>query len=175
MNEFEEWSRDPVPLPWERAGNLYDQDLSLLIRELFKHRVQILAHYPLVKLPNRDPRITTPIAALILAWERWNYLQGECPDCAEPALGVSFGGMLSKGQVAGVCTKCARVVKRFIGGGSRAATGARKCIEGMPYRFNTGNEMWYNWHFQGIPSDVVAMLLELGVVDVPRPTVRPSS
>ena len=174
MNEIDEWARPPVPTPWERAGDLYDQDLCLLVRGVFAHREQILAHYPWVKLPSRDPRITTPVAALILAWERWNYLQGDCPDCGSPALGVCFGGMLSNGQVTGVCTKCTRLVKRFIGGGGRAATGAQKCVEGTPYRSNTGNAVWYNWHFQGIPSDLVAVLQELGVVDLPTPTVGTS-
>ena len=174
MNEYEEWARDPVPTPWERAGNLYDQDLCLLVRGVFAHREQILAHYPWVRLPYRVPQITTPVAALILAWERWNYLQGDCPDCGSPALGVSFGGMLSKGQVTGVCIKCARIVKRFIGGGGRAATGARKCVEGTPYRFKTGTGMWYNWHFQGIPSALVAVLQELGEVELPTPTAGPA-
>ena len=174
MGDFDEWARPSMPTPWERAGNQYDQDLCLLVREVFAHRKQILAHYPWVKLPNRDRRITTPVAALILAWERWNYLQGDCPDCGSPALGVSFGGMLTNGLVTGVCTKCACLVKRFIGGG-RAATGARKCVEGTPYRFQSGPGMWYSWYFQGIPAELVAVLKKLGVVDLPTPTVRPSS
>lgn len=174
MIQFEEWPSIPLPSPWERTNNLYDHELSILVREVFAHRDQILVHYPLVKLPSGYRRISTPLAALILAWERWNYLQGDCPDCGSPALGVCFGGMLSKGQVTGVCTKCAILVKRFIGGGGRAASGAQKCLEGTPFSFRSRKAMWYSWHFQGIPSALVAVLKKLGVTDLPRPTVSRS-
>lgn len=157
--------KTPPPTKWERAPHGYNRDLSLLVRGVFEHRDTILESYRLVKLPSDTPGISTPVAALILAWERWDYVQGECPDCGARALGTSFGGMLSSGSVGGVCTQCSLVVMRHIGGIGLAANGAQKSVEGTPYRFRFVN---WRWGFRGIPRRLVSVLRKLGVKELPK-------
>jgi hypothetical protein len=131
------------------------------------HRDEILASYPLVKLPSDHPRVSTPVAALLLAWERWNYVQGDCPECGARALGDSFGGLLNVGLVGGVCTRCALVVTRPIGGVAAAMRGAAESVQGTPYKFKFVN---LRWGFRGIPRSLVAVLKKLGVQELPKPS-----
>ena len=157
-------SGPPAPDPWKGCKR-HDRDLSLLVRGIYEKRKEILAHHPMVRLPTADPKIWTPVAALILAWERWDYVQGKCPKCCGRALGVSFGGLLSIGSVGGVCTKCALMVSRHIGGIGAAVRGAQKSVEGTPYRFRFLN---WRWGIQGIPQKLVTVLRRLGVKELPK-------
>ena len=156
-----------LPAKWERAPSGYNLDLGLLIRGLHEHRDEILKFHPLVQLPSDHPKVSTPVAALILAWERWNYVQGDCPECGARALGISFGGLLNVGSVGGVCTKCALVVCRPIGGFVAAARGARESVERTPYDFGFVN---FRFGFRGIPRSLVAVLRKLSVKELPKPS-----
>lgn len=159
-------TRQPSPLPaaWERASSGHDRNLGLLVRGMHDHRDEILEAYPLVKLPSDHPKVFTPVAALLLAWERWDYLRGTCPECGASALGISFGGLLNIGLVGGVCTRCALIVTRHIGGFAAAARGAQESVEGTPYEFRFVN---WRWGFRGIPGTLVTVLRKLGVTDLP--------
>jgi hypothetical protein len=137
------------------------------MRGVYEKRKRILADHPMVRLPTTNRKVWTPVAALILAWERWNYVQGKCPKCGGRALGISFGGLLSIGSVAGVCTKCALVVSRHIGGIGMSVSGAQKCVEGTPYQFKFLN---WRWGIQGIPRPLVTVLRRLGVKELPKPS-----
>jgi hypothetical protein len=132
---------------------------------MYKHREEILESYPLLKLPSDHPEVSTPVAALILAWERWNYVQGKCPECGARALGISFGGLLNIGSVGGVCTKCALVVTRPIGGIAAAIRGSAAIVEGTPYEFQFVN---FRFGFRGIPRSLVGVLRKLGVKELPK-------
>ena len=156
-----------VPLGWERAPIGRSRDRSLLVRGVYEHREEILESYPWVKLPSDHPEVSTPVAALILAWERWNYVQGKCPECGARALGISFGGLLNIGSVGGVCTQCALVVTRPIGGIAAALRGSAASVEGTPYEFGFVN---FRFGFRGIPRSLVAVLRKLGVKDLPKPS-----
>lgn len=155
-----------LPPRWTRAPIGPDRELSLLVRGLHEHRRKILERYPLLKLPSDAPGISTPVAALVLSWERWSYMRGRCPDCGAPALGISFGGLLNVGLVGGVCTQCAAVVSRPIAGFVVAARGARASVEGTPYEFGFVN---WRWGFRGIPRPLVLALKRLGVKELPTP------
>jgi hypothetical protein len=154
-----------VPAGWERAPTGRNRELSLLVRGVYEHREEILESYPLVKLPSDHPEVSTPVAALILAWERWNYVQGKCPECGARALGISFGGLLNVGSVGGVCTQCALVVCRPIAGFVLAARGARESVEGTPYEFKFVN---FRFGCRGIPRSLVGVLRKLGVKELPK-------
>ena len=156
-----------LPAKWERAPSGYNLDLGLLVRGVHEHRDEILKFHPLVKLPSDHPKASTPVAALILAWERWDHMRGECPECGARALGISFGGMLNVGIVGGVCTQCALVVTRPIGGIVVAMRGARESVEGTPYEFQFVN---FRFGFRGIPRSLVAVLRKLGVTELPKPS-----
>ena len=154
-----------LPARWERAPRGHNRDLGLFVRGVYEHREEILNSYPLVKLPSDHPEVSTPVAALILAWERWDYVQGDCPECGARALGISFGGLLNVGSVGGVCTKCALVVTRPIAGVAAAMRGAAASVEGTPYEFQFVN---FRFGFRGIPRSLVAVLRKLGVTELPK-------
>jgi hypothetical protein len=156
-----------LPPAWESAPIGYKRELGLLVRGLYEHRAEILESHPLLKLPSDHPKVSTPVAALILAWARWDYLQGDCPECGAPALGISFGGLLNIGSVGGVCTKCALMVCRPIRGFVTAARGAQKSVQGTPYQFSFVN---FRFGFRGIPRSLVAVLRKLGVKELPSPS-----
>src|ERR1035437_1086575 len=90
-----------VPPGWERATRGYNRDLSRLVRCIYENRAKTLASYPRVPIPSDDSKASTPVAALILAWERWSFMRGQCPDCRGPSLGVMFGGLMVLGSVDG--------------------------------------------------------------------------
>src|SRR2546430_3384377 len=98
-----------APPSW-RAHARHDADLSRLLGALSRRRRDVLVCYPRVPLADEATGTTTPLAALLLLWERWEYLRGACPACGSVALGVSFGGLLSVGSVTGCCLGCARLV-----------------------------------------------------------------
>jgi hypothetical protein len=156
-----------LPAKWEPAPIGRNRDRSLLVCGIYEHREEILESYPWVKLPSDHPEVSTPVAALILAWESWNYVQGKCPECGARALGISFGGLLNVGSVGGVCTQCALVVTRPIGGIAAAIRGSAASVEGTPYEFKFVN---FRFGFRGIPRSLVAVLRKLGVTELPKPS-----
>jgi hypothetical protein len=154
-----------LPAAWERAPRDHNRDLGLLIRGMSDHREEILKSYPLLKLPSDHPRVFTPVAALLLAWERWDHVQGKCPECGARALGISFGGLLNIGSVGGVCTKCTLVVTRPIAGIAAAIRGSAASVKGTPYEFKFVN---FRFGFRGIPRSLVGVLRKLGVKQLPK-------
>lgn len=114
------------------------------------------------------------MAALLLLWERWDYMRGPCPRCGSQALGVGFNGFLSTGSVAGHCLRCARGVTRDIGGIGTIVTCLRACLGDTPYRLWPGGcefrptrrgEIVYGgwgWSLGPLPPGIVAVLQELG-------------
>ena len=107
-----------------------DRPLRELLRALYRHRDALLAHHPHVRLtPER-----TSVGALILLWERWDYLRGRCPKCRSVVLGVTFGGLLSCGSVTACCLGCARLVSRSIGGAAVIQSALHERPGDTPYR-----------------------------------------
>jgi hypothetical protein len=158
-----------APGPWKRT-NWHDRNTSLLVRGVYEKREELLAHHPRVQLPSGIPTMSTPVAALILAWERWPCANGNCPECGAHALGTWFGGMLSTGAVAGVCTQCALMVGRHIGGAGAALAGAQRSVAGTPYKFRFPGG--WHWEFIGVPPALVTVLRRLGVEKLPKPSRR---
>lgn len=156
-----------APPGWERATKGYNRDLSRLVRCIYENRARILESYPMVPIPSDDPKAFTPVAALILAWERWSFMRGQCPDCRGPSLGVMFGGLMVLGSVDGVCTQCGRIVSRHINGFGAAMGGAALSVKGTPYRFAF---VGWRWRIPGIPASLVAMLKEIGIRKLPEPS-----
>ena len=118
-----------APASW-RVHLRRDTPLRELLRALYRHRDAVLAYYPHVPLTKER----TPVGALILLWERWDYVRGHCPKCRSVVLGVSFGGLLSCGSVTGCCLGCARLVSRFIGGAGLIQSAIHKFLHDTPYR-----------------------------------------
>src|SRR6185437_7718245 len=113
----------PVPgqLPWDDVGD-GAPELSRLLCAMLAWRQPLLTMYPTTPVPAELP---TPVAALLLVWERWDLASGACPRCGAPALATSFGGLLSTGAVRGTCTVCAALVGRWVGGLVRVMSGCR--------------------------------------------------
>jgi hypothetical protein len=119
--------------PW-RIHLRRDPVLRRLLRALYQHRDEVLACYPRVPLTDKTSPERTAVSALILLWERWDYLRGSCPGCGSDALGVAFGGLLSCGQLTGCCLGCARLVSRFIGGAGLIQSAIHQRLCDTPYR-----------------------------------------
>ena len=146
-----------------------DPPLRQLLRALYRHRGALLAHYPHVPLtPER-----TSLGALILLWERWDYVRGRCPKCRAVVLGVTFGGLLSCGSVTGCCLGCARLVSRFIGGAGLIQSAINERLRDTPYRLTLtaqappadAGEFTYGgwgWSLPGKLAELEAVLQELG-------------
>jgi hypothetical protein len=148
---------------------MVDRDMSRLVRAVYAHRAEILERHPLVPLPLGPFQKSTPVAALILAWERAACMGGACPACGAPALGTLFSGHFFQGYVYGVCTKCARVVRRWIKGFGAGVSAVGKATEGTPYRFSYPRWHWrWYWSFVGIPTGLVTVLRKLGETDLPE-------
>lgn len=165
MSQHEAHEHAPVRDAWRRWDAWYDRDRSLLVRAIYEHRSEILACYPCVQLPSGEPGISTPVAALVTAWDRWDDFRGECPDCSAPSLGTTFYGNINHGHVVGVCTACALVVWRdrcIVGSVARA----RASVADTPWQFTL---VGIGWRFVGVPRALVAVLGELGVDNLPAP------
>ena len=161
---------DPLPSPWEPVRRRRTVEARLLAAML-ACREHLLQWYPRVLVPALDPQVRTPVAALLLVWERWDYASGPCPRCGGHAVATSFGGVMSMGAVSGCCTACAGVVTREGGGLSWVKSYCDKATAGTPYRvpfrmFPGG------WALRGEPRDLVAVLHELGAPGVPKATSR---
>jgi hypothetical protein len=118
-----------LPPAW-RVHLRRDPPLRQLLRAIYRHRDAVLAYYPHVPLTGER----TSVSALILLWERWDYVSGRCPKCRSAVLGVAFGGLLSCGQVTGCCLGCARLVSRFIGGAGLIQSAIHERLRDTPYR-----------------------------------------
>ena len=171
--------------PWQ-AHAQRDAGLSKLLRALYRNRRDVLAFYPRVPLADESTGGSTPVAALLLLWERWDYLRGACPACGSMALGMSFGGLLTVGAVTGCCLGCARFVTRHIGGVGPILSSVNEGLQDTPYRLTLaarpappGNgEITYGGWGWALPPRLAALeavLQELGAFDAPAtPTPVPS-
>jgi hypothetical protein len=157
--------------PW-RIHLRRDAALRRLLRALYQHRDDVLACYPHVPLTDETSPERTAVSALILLWERWDYLRGSCPACGSDALGVAFGGLLSCGQITGCCLGCARFVSRFIGGAGLIQSAINDRLSDTPYRLTLstravppgGQALYGGWGWS-LPRRVPALeavLQELG-------------
>lgn len=149
----------PAPDVWSPL-NRHDEQRASLLRPLFSYRQQILDLYPRVPLAAERGTASVPVAALLLLWERWNYLRGPCPNCGSDALGTSFGGLLSIGSVGGCCLGCASVVTRPVGGMGVIARCLRAYLGDTPYRL-WPDRSWA-WSLSRLQRPIVAVLQELG-------------
>lgn len=135
-----------------------------LLRAMHDRRHELLEYYPGVPVPAAH---RTPVAALLLVWQRWSYASGTCPMCGGLALATSFGGLLSTGSVSGACTRCGAVVTRWIGGLVRVIAGCRAACEGTRYRIPFGTFPG-GWSMSGEPKELLAVLGELGEGSLPN-------
>jgi hypothetical protein len=161
---------DPLPGPWEPVRRHRTVEARLLAAML-ACRERLLQWYPRVTVPTLDAEVRTPVAAVLLVWERWDYASGPCPRCGELAVATSFGGVMSIGSVSGCCTACAGVVTREGRGLSWVKGCCDQATAGTPYRmpfrmFPGG------WTLRGEPRELVAVLHELGATGVPDATSR---
>jgi hypothetical protein len=106
----------PPPYPWQALGHR-NAGTARLLRALLEHRRELVRWYPHIPLTTSPDGQATPLAALLVLWDRWDYLRGPCPRCGNWALGVSVAGSVSIGRVAGHCVRCGEAVSRFVPGG----------------------------------------------------------
>lgn len=149
-----------------------DPALSRLLGRLYRHRAEVLACYPHVRIADEESDERTSVGALILLWERWDYLRGSCPSCGCDVLGVAFGGLLSCGQITSCCLGCARLVSRFIGGAGLIQSAIDERLSDTPYRLRLstravppGSQAMYGGWGWSLPRKIPALeavLQELG-------------
>ena len=161
---------DPLPGPWKPVRRHRKVEARLLAAML-ACRDHLVQWYPRVLVPALDPHVRTPVAALLLVWERWDFATGRCPRCDGRAVATCFGGVMSIGSVSGCCTACGGAVTRDGGGISWVKHYCDKATAGTPYRipfrlFPGG------WALRGEPRDLVAVLHELGASGVPNARSR---
>jgi hypothetical protein len=158
---------DPLPGSWEPVPRRRKTEARLLVAML-ACRERLLEWYPRVFVPALDPKVRTPVAALLLVWDRWDYASGPCPRCGGPAVATSFGGVMSIGSVSGCCTVCGGVVTRPGRGFMWVKHHCDKATEGTPYRIPF-RQFPGGWALRGEPRNLVAVLRELGANGVPDP------
>ena len=157
-------------LTW-RVHAKRDPALRRLLRALYQHRREILAHYPAVPIADE-----TEIAAIILLWERWESLRGRCPECGSDVLGVGLGGLLSIGVVTGCCLGCARLLSHDIGGAPSIQSAVTDWLRDTPYRLTlmsrptppSSGQLAYGgwgWGLSAALPELTAVLEELGAFD----------
>jgi hypothetical protein len=161
---------DPLPRPWEPVRRHHKTEARLL-SAMLACRDRLLAWYPRVLVPALDPEVRTPVAALLLVWEWWDYASGPCPRCGGPAVATCFGGVMSIGSVSGCCAVCGGVVTREGRGMPWVKHYCDRATEGTPYRIPF-RRFPGGWGLGGEPRDLVAVLRELGAAGVPDPHAR---
>jgi hypothetical protein len=137
---------------------------------MLEHRREILRWYPHIPLSTSPEGPATPVAALLLLWDRWDYVRGPCPRCGNWALGVSVAGSFSIGRVAGHCSGCGEAVSRFVPGGLALTKACvQRVLADSPYQIEFTD---WGWCLRDIPSGLVAVLKELGATGLQdRPAV----
>lgn len=142
---------------WWFAG-FGSESRARLLAAMYRRREDLLERYPRALLPAEIP---TPLAALLLVWERWSDASGECPVCGGLALGTHFGGLLSIGGVSGTCTRCGAIVTRSIRGLAAAISGCTSACEGTEYRIPF-RSFPGGWRMTGDDDALWALLGEMG-------------
>lgn len=155
----------PPPEPW-RVASSRSPALARLAGALYRHRETLMRVYPNVVLPTPPVNAPTPLAALLLLWENWDYAKGACPACRSPAVATSFTGVLSAGSVGGFCTDCGMPVARFIGGIGRVRSGCRSATAGTPWEIRI-TMVPGAWRLAGDPLILIAILQEIGASGLP--------
>ena len=162
-------STDVSVPPWKSEG-AKNHAYGRLFRAVYQCRSDLVAHYRWVPIAPGKGTFTfgvndrpLPVGALIRLWRYWPFLRGHCPECNGMALGHSFSGYLSVGGVTGVCIACGLVVSRWIGGMSRITSAIIPILENTPYHLRSG----WGVRMEGAPVGLIAVLQELGALDVP--------
>lgn len=158
------WGLEPGP--WhavERRSRARGQ----LVAAMLAHREPLLEWYPRVPVPSDDVTLYTPVAALLLVWEHWNFAHGSCPRCGAPAVAIAFGGLLNTGSVSGCCAGCGQVVNRRGGGFPWVVRCCELATAGTPYRIPF-RKFPGGWHLAGEPQALVAALQEVGARELPH-------
>lgn len=159
------------PRPWSPT-NRRSRIWARLLRAMLAHRARLLEWYPRVRVPTTlDSWRPTPVAALLLVWERWPLASGPCPRCGGPAVAVSFGGSGAWGVVSGYCTSCGLLVNRTCSGLGAIRAGCRAAAEGTSYPIVIPTDPGF-WAVHGPPRELVAVLGELGASDLPHPGAK---
>lgn len=162
---------DPPLAPWVPVRRRRRPVEARLLAAMLEHREGLTQWYPRVLVPALDPAVRTPVAALLLVWQHWDFASGPCPRCGAPAVATSFGGVMSVGSVSGCCTGCGSVLSRDGAGFMWVKRCCDRATAGTPYRipFRYFPGGWSLW---GEPRDLVAVLRELGASGVPDPRSR---
>jgi hypothetical protein len=153
---------------WE-ASEVLVRDCAVIFAAVRRQSARLLAHYPdvavrrLARGEAHRPLLTA--GALVTLWEQWPVFTGFCPVCDGSVLGTSFNGMLSSAHVFGVCVRCTRAQRRWVGGGVAGVhSAANRHLAGT--RFRCGSP-WART--DPLPyADLVAALQDLGEPDLDR-------
>ena len=97
-------------------------------------RIREGASIPFVSGDTNGPGPDAPAASLLLLWERWEFLGGECPSCGGDMLGTAFGGIIHVGSVSGRCVGCGATGTRFLPGFPFAEGCCRSLLADTPWR-----------------------------------------
>ena len=157
------------------ASDVFVQDVALLFAAVERRRDELGANYASVAVrrpsaARKRPLLT--VGALVTLWDRWSAMTGVCPACGARVLGTGFNGLLSRADAFGVCTGCARALRRPIQGGIGVTLGnANRALNDSQYRCGPpwgGDEAEPH-------ADLVAALQKLGEPGLPRTVgaVRP--
>ena len=106
VQEPPDWGLSPTGRPEPRIP---------LLQSLYRHRWEILAHYPRLPLypsswgPSHPPSEVGPLLGL---WVLSPWFSGVCPGCEGLALGLAAGGRANVGDVRGLCLGCGAELAR---------------------------------------------------------------
>jgi hypothetical protein len=159
----------PPPYPWLGRGHR-NAGKARLLRAMLEHRSELVRWYPHIPLTTSPLGQATPAAALLVLWDRWDYLRGPCPRCGSWALGVSLAGSFSIGRVSGHCVGCGETVSRFVPGSlAHTKTFVQRVLADTPYQVQFAD---WGWCLCDNPRGLVAVLEELGATGLrERPAV----
>jgi hypothetical protein len=143
--------------------------MAMITRATWEHRVRLLREAPWTPFPQNDctfsfgpDRRPLPVGALITLWDRWDAMTGDCPECGEAALGVSFGAGLGTGGIRGCCPRCARSTRRTVKGDAHIRGCIPAALRDTPYVVHQGLQAR-----RGPARPLVTLLRSWGVGDLP--------
>ncbi len=159
-----------TPPPWEQ-GESESPDLARLLDAMWRRRWRLAAHYRW--MPVTPARVYSPFhggfgpypaGAVVRLWTHCAFLRGTCLRCGGDVLGFSFGGNLSRGNIHGICLRCAACVSRPMRGIGDYMSAIRPTLEDSPFSVNGGPRVGTT-----APVAIVAVLAELGENALPDP------
>jgi hypothetical protein len=75
-----------------------------------------------------------PIGALLLLWERWDFMTGRCARCGETIYGYTFWGEWHQYGITGCCIGCGITYCRSLSGLERVNSFVSKHLDDTPFR-----------------------------------------